>query len=128
MKINARQLEAVISLPGSKRYATFIKVAADQRCVWGLYGDGWALAKTDEGEQAFPLWPAREYAETCISGAWGGYSPRDIDLDTLLGRLLPKLGKTGTLVAIFPTPKDKGVTPDLKVLRGDLLTELRRLE
>src|SRR5262245_47523331 len=111
MKINPKQLEAVLALPGPKRYATFIKVAADQRRVWGLFSEGWALAATNEGSQAFPLWPASEYAARCASGAWAGYAPREIDLDTLFENLLPKLQETGTLAAVFPTPLDKGVTP-----------------
>jgi hypothetical protein len=128
MKINPKQLEAVLALPGPKRYATFIKVAADQRCVWGLFSEGWALAATNEGSQAFPLWPASEYAVRCASGVWAGYTPREIDLDTLFENLLPKLQETGTLAAVFPTPSEKGVTPDLRTLESDLRSELSKIE
>lgn len=128
MKINPKQLEAVTALEGAKRYATFIKVAADQRQVWGLFSDGWALAIADDGQQAFPLWPAREYAALCSSGAWEGYQPREIDLDTLFENLLPKLVEKKTLAAVFPTPNDKGVTPELTVLESDLREELNKIE
>lgn len=128
MKISPKQLEAVLALSGPKRYATFIKVAADQRCVWGLFSEGWALAATNEGSPAFPLWPASDYAASCASAAWSGYTPREIDLDTLFENLLPKLRETGTLVAIFPTPSDKGVMPDLRMLESDLRSELAKIE
>ena len=46
MKITNKQIEAVLKLDGPKRYSYFIKVAADQRSIWGLYDEGWALAAT----------------------------------------------------------------------------------
>jgi len=122
------KIEAILALPGPKRYAHFIKVAADQRCVWGLFSDGWALAGTDSGSQVFPLWPGREYAERSVSGLWAGYEPREIDLDTLFERLLPRLAESATLAGIFPTPEDKGVTPELDQLEADLRNELARIE
>jgi len=128
MRINQKQIESVLALPGPKRYAHFIKVAADQRCVWGLFSEGWALAATDNGKEVFPLWPAREYAERCVCGVWSDYQPREIDLDTLFENLLPKLQESGTSVGVFPTPADKGVTPDLKQLEGDLRDELAKIE
>lgn len=128
MKINAKQMEAVVSLPGPKRYASFIKVAADQRQVWGLFSEGWALATVDNGMQAFPLWPASEYAVLCASGSWNGYEPRAIDLDALFEKLLPKLAETRTLVAVFPTPNSKGVMPELELIEADLRAELARIE
>ena len=48
MKINEKQIEAVISLPGHQRYEYFIKTVVDWESVWGLYQDGWALASTNE--------------------------------------------------------------------------------
>jgi len=63
-----------------KRYSQFIKVAADQRRVWGPYKDGWALAATEDGVEAFPLWPAPEYAAASASGAWTAFAPREVDL------------------------------------------------
>ncbi len=128
MKINPKQLQAVLTLPGPKRYAHFIKVAADQRKVWGLFSDGWALAGTDDAKEAFPIWPAAEYAACCSSGAWAGYQPREIDLDTFFRNLIPKLVESRTLAAVFPTPSDKGVTPDLKRFEADLREELAKLE
>jgi Protein of unknown function (DUF2750) len=128
MKISAKQIEAILALPGPKRYAHFIKVAADQRRVWGLFSDGWALAGTSDGREVFPLWPAREYAELCAFGSWAGYEPREIDLDTLFERLIPKLAESGTLVGVFPTPADKGVTPDLNQFEADLNEELAKIE
>jgi len=128
MKINPKQMEAILALPGPKRYSHFIKVAADQRQVWGLYADGWALAGTDDGKQAFPIWPASEYAARCSAGSWAGYQPREIDLDTFFENLIPKLNKSGTLAAVFPTPEDKGVMPDLKLLEADLREELSKIE
>ena len=128
MKINPKQVEAVSALPGPQRYSHFIKVAADQRKVWGLFSEGWALYGTDDGKEAFPIWPASEYASCCNNGSWAEYQPREIDLDDLFEKLMPSLEKSKTLLAIFPTSTDKGVTPDFKLLESDIRQELSRIE
>lgn len=128
MKINEKKLEAILALPGPMRYSHFIKVAADQRKVWGLWSDGWALASTDDGVQVFPLWPAKEYAGKCAIESWASYEPREIDLDHLFDDLLPDFAQSGILVGIFPTPASRGVTPALPQLEADLRQELSRIE
>jgi len=128
MKINQKKLESVLALPGPKRYSHFIKVSADQRKVWGLWNEGWALASTDEGQQVFPLWPAMEYAHQCAIDTWANYEAREIDLDRLFDELLPDFESSGMLVGVFPTPCSHGVTPALKQLEADLRNELSRIE
>jgi hypothetical protein len=128
MKITPKQIQSIVALPGQKRYEHFIKVAADQRRVWGLYRDGWALAGTAVGERVFPLWPAREYAELCADGDWAGYLPREIDLDELFDGLVPALRERGTQIAVFYTASDKGVIPDLHQFEADLRAELAKIE
>ena len=128
MKISPKQMEAIVRLPGPKRYAHFIKVAADQGVVWGLYADGWALAGATDGGSVFPLWPAQEYAELCAESEWSGYHPRMISLDDLTGALLPKLRESDTKLGIFYTPTDKGVLPSIDQFDRDLKEELAKIE
>lgn len=124
MKINSKQLEAVLALPGQKRFEHFVKVAADWQEVWGLYLDGWALAATDDGAPVFPLWPAKEYAQVCAEGEWKGYEPRSISLDDFMRVLLPKLRSDAVLPGVFFTPTSRGVTPSVEELMLALETEL----
>ncbi|WDE07031.1 DUF2750 domain-containing protein [Thalassomonas viridans] len=124
MNINLKQIEAVIALDGSKRYAHFVKVIADWEEVWGLYQDGWALASTEDGETVFPLWPAKEYAQLCAEKEWVGYQPESFSLDELMEELLPNLKADGVLPGVFYTPLDKGVTPSVEQLLADLNEEL----
>ena len=128
MKINQKKLEAVLALPGPARYSHFIKVAADQRKVWGLWDEGWAMAKTDNGESVFPFWPAEEYAKACAVAEWSNYKPSEINLDVLFDELLPDFGRQGILAGVFPTPCSQGVTPELKLFESDLRQELGRIE
>jgi hypothetical protein len=128
MKLNQNKIASGLGLPAPKRYPHFIKVAADQREVWGLFSGGWALAETSDGKPSFALWPAREYAELCAWDDWSGYEPRAIELDTLIEVLLPKLVESHTLAGVFPTPSEKGTTPDFDQLKADLLAELARIE
>jgi hypothetical protein len=128
VRINEKQLQAILMLPGPGRYSHFIKVAADQRKAWGLWNEGWALASTNEGTQVFPIWPADVYAEKCAVENWSGYLPRAIDLDRLFDELLPDFARSGILLGIFPTPQSQGTTPDLKQFEADLRQELSRIE
>lgn len=124
MKINQKRLESVLALPGPKRYEHFVKVVADWEEVWGLYNDGWALAATDDGQQVFPLWPAKEYAQLCAAKEWEGYEPEPFPLEDFMNELLPNLKDDGVLPGIFYTPSDNGVTPTVDQLLADLNEEL----
>lgn len=124
MKINQKQLESVIALPGPKRYQHFVKVVADWEEVWGLYQDGWALAATDDDQNVFPLWPAKEYAQLCAAKEWEGYEPESFSLNIFMNELLPNLKDDGVLPGIFYTPSDNGVTPTVDQLLADLNEEL----
>lgn len=125
MKVNPRQMEAVLALPGIKRFEHFIKVIADWQEVWGLYQDGWALAAADDGAAIFPLWPAKEYAQVCAANEWAGYEPRSISLIDFTEALLPKLKLDGVLPGVFFTPTSKGVTPSVDDLKSALEAELQ---
>lgn len=125
MKVNPKQMEAVLALPGVKRFEHFIKVIADWQEVWGLYQDGWALAAADDGTTVFPLWPAKEYAQVCAANEWSGYEPRSISLSDFTEVLLPKLKLDGTLPGVFFTPTSKGVTPSVDDLKSALEAELQ---
>lgn len=125
MKVNPKQLAAVIALPGSERYKHFVKIVADWQQAWGLYQNGWALAGTDDDTTVFPMWPAKEYAEICAENEWSGYQPRAISLEELLSDLLPKLKQDGVLPGVFYTPQNKGTTPTADQLQHDLEVELQ---
>ena len=125
MKVSPKQLEAVLALPGIKRFEHFIKVIADWQEVWGLYQDGWALAAADDGTTVFPLWPAKEYAQVCAANEWTGYEPRSISLSDFTEVLLPKLKLDGVLPGVFFTPTSKGVTPSVDELKSALEAELQ---
>ncbi len=126
MKVNPKQMEAVLNLNGEKRYQNFIKVVADWEEVWGLYNDGWALAADDTGRRVFPLWPAEAYAKICSDNEWESYKPTSLSLEELMRELLPSLKNDGVLPGIFYTPTDLGVTPEVDDLVDDLERELSK--
>ena len=124
MSINHKQIVAVIALDGQKRYEYFVKMVVDREKAWGLYKNGWALAATEDGQQVFPLWPAKEYAELCANKEWLDYIPVSISLVDLMDDLLPKLREDNILPSVFYTPSDTGVTPTVEQLLADLKEEL----
>jgi len=113
-----------MALAGPKRYKHFVKVVTDWEEVWGLYRDGWALASTDDGQQVFPLWPAKEYAQLCAENDWSDYEPESFSLKSFMGELLPNFKNDGVLPGVFYTPSDNGVTPTVDQLLADLNEEL----
>jgi hypothetical protein len=124
MEISQKQIESVIELSGRKRYEHFIKVVADWEEVWGLYHHGWALAATADGQEVFPVWPAKEYAVLCAEKEWAGYEPVSFPLADFIDELLPNLKNDGVLLGVFYTPLDKGVTPAVDQVVEDLNQEL----
>lgn len=127
-EVGPKEVEHVLLLDGSRRYAYWIKQVADWQLVWGLYSDGWALVADDEGHEAIPVWPHAAFAGACADGAWAGYAPREIELSAWMERWLPGMLADGKQVAVFPTPADKGVVVSPARLREDLEAELELYE
>ena len=126
--IDAEQVKAVVRMPAPQRYAYFVKRVAASGVVWGLYRNGWALAKKDDGTLVFAMWPDEEFARLCAEFEWEGYAPHAFSLDELLGELLPQLQQDGLVAGIFRTPGSKGVMPTPGLLRVDIEDELRSLD
>jgi len=124
--MNDKQIDAVLGLSGPERVQHFAKVVTDREEAWGLYGDGWASSATDEGATAFPIWPARDYAQLCGVEEWATYSPRAISLDDLMDRLIPMLREQSADVAVFQTPSGCGVTMTPDEVHAMLASELER--
>ncbi len=123
-----KEIDTVLKLDGPARFKHFVKRAADEERVWGLWNNGWALSAGDDGVSRFPLWPAREYAELCRLDAWAEYQPEEIPLDDLLNVLAPKLSEKGVQFSIFPTREGKTVVPTVDELCSAIRKELEKYE
>ena len=126
--IDAEQVKAVVRMPAPQRYEYFVRRVASSGTVWGLYRNGWALAKKDDGTLVFAMWPDEEFARLCAEFEWEGYEPHAFSLDELLGELLPQLQQDGLVAGIFRTPGSKGVMATPGLLRVDIEDELRSLD
>lgn len=124
MSVSQKQIEAILKLPAPKRYSHFIKKAVGWKQLWALYDDGWAMSESDQGKQAFPLWPEKEYAELCVSGVWANYVPKPIALDEVLDSMIPMLREKGILPGVFFTMKDGSVNASIDDFESDLREEL----
>ncbi|HEX5745946.1 MAG TPA: DUF2750 domain-containing protein [Archangium sp.] len=102
------RMQAVLRLPAARRYAYFLQRVAESGEVWGLDGEGWALALDDSGRDVLPLWPTPEFAAMCATRLWSGFQPRAIKLQELLENVLPQLEEEGMPVGIFFTPEGQG--------------------
>lgn len=102
------RMQAVLRLPAARRYSYFLQRVAESGEVWGLDGEGWALALDDAGRDVLPLWPTPEFAALCATRLWAGFQPRAIKLQELLENVLPQLEEEGMPVGIFFTPEGQG--------------------
>jgi hypothetical protein len=119
-----KEMSAVNKLGAADRYAYFVKKVADENRLWSLWKDGWALAADEAGHQVVPVWPHQNYAVACARGDWSEHVAKEIDLDAWMERWLPGIEKDSRLIAIFPTPDDKGAVVGSKRLAGDLEEEI----
>ena len=104
------EIKAVLSLEARQRYEHWIKKVADEEEVWSLWQEGgWALAGDDSGRLFVPVWPHSRYAALCAEGVWDAYQPKAVPLDVWLERWTPGMDRDHRLVAVFPTPTDKGI-------------------
>lgn len=102
------RLQAVLRLPAARRYSYFLQRVVESGEVWGLDGEGWALALDDSGRDVLPLWPAPEFAALCATRLWSGFQPRAMRLKDLVENVLPQLEEEGMPVGVFFTPEGQG--------------------
>lgn len=128
-KMHDKEFASVLALPGDRRYSYFISKVADWGLVWSLASDdGWALAADDEGHELIPAWPHERFASACATNNWAGYEPRAIELSNWTEKWIPGMIRDRRLVAVFPTPTDKGVIVSPERLKDDLDEELSLIE
>ncbi len=128
MSVSQKQIEAILKFPAPKRYSHFIKKVVGWKQLWALYDDGWAMSESDDGQPIFPLWPEKEYADLCVSGDWGNYTPKSIELDEVLDSMIPMFRGRGILPGVFFTMKDGSVNASVDQLEEDLRAELSHYE
>ena len=124
-----KEIASVLQLDGPRRYSYWVKKVADQQEVWSLWQEsGWALAGDDQGRQLIPVWPHERFAGLCAHDIWAGYVPKRVELDVWIERWIPGMERDGRLVAVFPTPGDRGVAVEPAKLGDDLREELTNYE
>jgi hypothetical protein len=128
LNINKKEIENVINLDASKRYNYFIKRVADTATLWGLYSDGWALVRDEDGRTLLPMWPAPEYADLCAKDEWKGYKPEPIEVHDFLEGYIQELAENNIDISVFYTPFQKGINPSYEKIKKDLEAELSKIE
>jgi hypothetical protein len=128
-EVNDQEFRSVLELPGSRRYAYFVKRAASHGELWGLRGEGgWVVAEDDEAVPHFAVWPHPRFAEVCATGHWAGEKPEAIDIDDWVEAWLPNLERDRMRILVFQTPDERGVSVDSERLKRDLDDELSQFE
>jgi hypothetical protein len=126
-KVNEKEFNSVISLPGDKRYLHFIKVVADTTELW-MIGDenGIATYSDNENKVIIPVWPHEIYAKACCVDEFANYTPESISLNDWIEDWLSEMEEVGQLIAVFPTPHNKGIVVDVDRFTTDMEDELEK--
>jgi hypothetical protein len=126
-QVSDAHLKGVYRMSPLDRFRYFVKKVADWEMAWGLWSDGgWCMTGGGGALEAFPLWPARRFAEECsklFSGSAAQAEP--ILLEALMAELVPKLTERGLLTAIFPDPEGRSVICEPSEIETALRNEVR---
>ncbi|PYF07879.1 DUF2750 domain-containing protein [Ureibacillus chungkukjangi] len=121
--MNPKEFESVIKQSPKIRYEYFIKKVVDFEEVWGLYNEGWATSKDDDGNMLIPFFPKKEFADYCAINEWDVYKATSIDLDEFIEEWLEDMNNDGIKPSIFPTHQDSALV-EISILSKDLKNEL----
>lgn len=129
MKLSRKEIENVTRLDAFERYKHFIKRVADFEKMYSLKKekDDWAIAAI-ENIKLFSLWPAKEYAELCISDEWRGYHVAEIRLDFFENELAATIECNIWLINVFSVHNQTGFVVSIEALKRDLDDELQKYE
>lgn len=117
------EINAVLNLPSNVRYEYFIKRVTDFEEVWGLFNDGWATSRDEDGTLFIPFFPKKEFAEISAEKEWASYIARSISLDDFIKKWLTGMKKDGIAPSIFPS-ESAAAAVSIDVLLKDLETEM----
>lgn len=120
-----KEIDAVTNLDANKRYEYSIKRIADFETLWVL-GDGQGLRTYEDetGNIIFPIWPFKEFAVLCCTGAFADSQAEELQLNAFIEDYIPDFKESGYKLSILPLPSDKGAIVEIDSFRKALQKEL----
>ncbi len=126
--MHPKKRESVSRMSGNHRFGYFVRKVADFGELWGLFSNGWAMGKDDDGRMAVLFWPEQEFAEMYATGEFANHKPKQIALDDFLGKWIPGMTKDNYKVAVFPTTLGRAVFVSPVFLHQAIADERKGLE
>jgi hypothetical protein len=126
--MHPKKLEGVASLSGNDRFGYFVRKVADFEELWGLFKDGWAMGKDDDGRVALLFWPEQAFAEEYAKGEFVNHKPKKIALDHFIKNWIPGMIKDNFQAAVFPTNVGQAVFVSPDFLLQAIVEERKGLE
>jgi hypothetical protein len=126
--IHKNKIQNINALSNEDRFGYFIRRVSDFEVIWGLYLDGWAAAKSDDGVDVMPFWPEPEFAKICARGVWEEHEPQSILLADFLNKWLPGMEKDQMHIAVFPIEGHQGTIMEPSELKREIDEELEQYE
>jgi len=124
-----KEISTLVAEISDKRYEYFIHKVVDQRQVWSLRDSGgWRVVEDNAKHECVPVWPHPRYAELYATEEFQDSHPEAIPLDIFIERWLPGMEKDKRLVAVFPTPQNKGIVALPLELLNQLETEKEKYD
>ena len=117
------EMKLVSNLSNEDKYDYFIDTVLESKEVWILRDEEGCASLESGADMVFPMWPKKEYSDSCISGEWAGYHSVSIGLDVFMERWLPGLLEDGIRLNLL-WMDGKGVEVAIADLLEDLKEEL----
>lgn len=127
MKVTEKEVAAVSLLTPFNRYQYFIKRVADSERLYTLIDADrqWAISEL-EGNDLFPVWSAREFAEQNAIEQWSGFSVKEVTIEQFEDDVIDEIEENGYLINVFPVKEKSGFIVKLIEFARDLNEEMRK--
>ena len=120
-----KEIHAILGLPPDKRYEYAVKRIADFESLWVICDvQGFRTYEDDNNNIIFPLWPFRDFAFLCCTGAFKSCQPEELQLEDFLKEYIPDFKNQGYKLSILPLPSNIGAVIDIDLFQQDLKNEL----
>ena len=87
-------------LSAAQVYNSFLDDFIKQACVFGLYGNGWALSVTEQGQHAIAIWQHPTLASAMSKDSWSQYLAQRLPIDIFVNEIIPYLSASNLLISI----------------------------
>ena len=102
-------INTIQSKDAEQRFKYLVKEVVSNREIWILKDEHGCVMLNTEDEDAVPVWPNREFAQSWATGDWQECEPESVSLNKWHSRWTHGLEDDDLAVVIFPDQNEEGL-------------------